>query len=214
MTSPLLKDIEIAGTTLDRYFHVCALFDSRDQEYAVLESYYREGLLGGEKAIHIVDAHLREDHRARLGKMGIDVPSCEHGTQLEVLTPEQTYLDGGTFSPQKMLVTVDSIIQDARARGFPRTRIMGNMGWALDEGPRSERLIEYEALVNEVLTRTKQPAICVYDVSRLSGAILLDILRTHPLTLVNGVVQTNPYFTPPELFLNELTLRQKARPQA
>jgi hypothetical protein len=214
MSQQALKNVEIAGTLLDRYFHVCALFNSREQEYAVLESYYREGLSEGEKALHIVDREIRDDHRARLDTMGVDVSSCEACGQLEVLTPEQTYLEGGEFEPQKMLVTVDTVLRNAHAQGFPRTRIMGNMGWALDDGPRSERLIEYEALVNEVLTRTRQPAICVYDVSRLTGGMMLDILRTHPLTLINGVIQTNPYFTPPDIFLDELKSRRRSRAQA
>jgi hypothetical protein len=91
---------------------------------------------------------------------------------------------------------------------------MGNMNWALDDGARSERLIEYEARVNEVLTRTRQPAICVYDTSLLSGAMMLDILRTHPLTLVNGAVQSNPFFTPPEVFLEELQKRRRPHASA
>jgi MEDS: MEthanogen/methylotroph, DcmR Sensory domain len=213
MSTATLKRVEIAGTPLDRYFHVCAFFDSRDQEYSVLESYYKEGLANGEKTLHIVDPKLRDDHRNRLGRMG-DVVACEDCGQLEGVTPAETYLQGGTFVPEKMLVTVDAVIAAARERGFPRTRIMGNMNWALDDGPSSERLIEYEALVNEVLTRTRQPAICVYDTSLLTGAMMLDILRTHPLTLVNGAVQANPFFTPPEVFLEELQKRRRPRASA
>lgn len=204
-----LEPVAIAGTPLERYFHVCAFFDSRDQEYAVLGSYYREGLDAGEKCLHIVAPDLCDDHRARLERIGIDVCGCERAGQLDIVTPAQTYLDGGEFSPDKMLVKVDAVIAAAREHGFPRTRIMGNMSWAQAKVPGSERLIEYETRVNEVLARTRQPAICVYDAAQLTGAMMLDILRCHPLTLVNGVVQENPFFTPPELFLEELRARAK-----
>jgi hypothetical protein len=89
MSTAPLKNVEIAGTPLDRYFHVCAFFDSRDQEYSVLESYYKEGLSNGEKTLHIVDATLRDDHRDRLARMGVDVPGCEACGQLEVVTPAE-----------------------------------------------------------------------------------------------------------------------------
>jgi hypothetical protein len=65
-------------------------------------------------------------------------------------------------------------------------------------------VLEYEVRVNEVLAREKQPAICVYDLRRLSGSMMLDIMRAHPLTLVNGVVHRNQFFTPPDAFLAEL----------
>jgi hypothetical protein len=85
---------------------------------------------------------------------------------------------------------------------------MGNMNWALDGPPGSEKLIEYEVRVNEVLAREKQPAVCVYDLSRLTGSLMMDILRAHPLTLVNGVVHRNAFFTPPAQMLAELRERE------
>jgi len=209
MPNRTLQRVSIAGTPLDSYFHVCAFFDSREQEYAVLESFYKEGLANGEKALHIVDPRLRDDHRTRLGKMGVNVHACEECGQLEVVTPAQTYLSGGSFEPYKMLVTIDTIIGAAEEHGFPRTRIMGNMGWALESETSSNQLIEYEARVNEVLARTRQPAICVYDIKRLTGSMLLDVLRTHPLTLVNGAVHSNPFFTRPEVFMAELQKRKR-----
>ncbi|HVW29900.1 MAG TPA: MEDS domain-containing protein [Polyangiaceae bacterium] len=204
-----LPDVHVAGTALDRYFHVCAFFDSREQEYVTLSSYYVEGIQAGDKELHIVDALLTDDHRSRLARMGIEVAAREASGQLEVLTPADTYLQDGTFDPDKMLVTVDGVLAAAKERGFPRTRIMGNMGWALADAPGSDRLIEYEAKVNDVLARTRQPAICVYDTARLSGTLMLDILRSHPLTLVNGAIHQNPFFTPPEMFLDELRRRPR-----
>lgn len=203
MTAPHAA-LSLAGSKLDRYFHVCAFFDSTDAEYSVLNSFYREGIDAGEKALHIVSADRLEPHRRELERAGIDVCGCEARGQLQILTPAETYLAGGTFNPDKMLLTVDEVLAKAKEDGFPRTRIMGNMNWALERVPGSDRLIEYEARVNEVLARTRQPAICVYDARKLTGTMMLDILRSHPLTLVNGAVHENPFFTPPETLLKEL----------
>ncbi|MFN2632358.1 MAG: hypothetical protein ABR610_02985 [Thermoanaerobaculia bacterium] len=40
---------------------------------------------------------------------------------------------------------------------------------------------------------------------------MLDILRTHPMAIVGGVLEKNPFFVPPEEFLLELRAREKAR---
>ena len=47
----------------------------------------------------------------------------------------------------------------------------------------------------------------MYDTANLSVTLLLDILRAHPLTLVNGVVHDNPFFTSPEQMLAEVRAR-------
>jgi hypothetical protein len=35
----------------------------------------------------------------------------------------------------------------------------------------------------------------------------MDILRTHPMVILGGVLQQNPFFVPPEEFLRELARR-------
>jgi hypothetical protein len=62
--------------------------------------------------------------------------------------------------------------------------------------------------VNEVLNRGKTPTICVYDVRRLTGSMMMDLLRAHPLAVMNGVVQENPFYTPAEELLRDLRQRR------
>lgn len=61
--------ISFAGAKLDKYRHVCAFFDTPDEEYRVLLPFIREGFDLGEKAFHIVDPKLREAH-IRRGRCG------------------------------------------------------------------------------------------------------------------------------------------------
>lgn len=35
----------------------------------------------------------------------------------------------------------------------------------------------------------------------------MDIMRTHPMVIVGGVLQDNPFFVPPDEFLRELRER-------
>jgi hypothetical protein len=40
--------------------------------------------------------------------------------------------------------------------------------------------------------------------------MMMNLLRTHPLTLINGVIQENAFYTPPAQMLEELRLRNAA----
>ncbi len=54
--------IHFSGATLAQDRHICAFFHSPDEEYRVLLPFIREGIERGEKAFHIVNPVLVEDH--------------------------------------------------------------------------------------------------------------------------------------------------------
>jgi hypothetical protein len=54
------------------------------------------------------------------------------------------------------------------------------------------------------LPQYKDSVICTYDLARFGGNIVVDIMRTHPMIIIGGVVQENPFFVPPDEFLREL----------
>lgn len=202
-----MKQLSIAGKALD-YFHICAFFNSKDEEYDVLCPFYKEGLEQGEKNMHIVDPSFAQEHRDRLGCGGIDVHRCETSGQLDVLSWQQGYFnEAGCFDKNAMLATLDHLTGSGRDAGYSGLRIMGNMDWALSDHPGAATLLEYEVAVNEVLSRNRQPAVCVYDISKLTGTMMMDLLRTHPLTLIGGVVQENPFYIHPATMLEELRSR-------
>ena len=42
----------------------------------------------------------------------------------------------------------------------------------------------------------------------------MDALRTHPVVIIGGILQENPFFIPPDQFLQELRERRSARKSA
>lgn len=202
-----MNNLSLAGTALDA-FHVCAFFNSKEEEYEVLCPYFQEGIAQGEKNLHIVNPAYLSEHKAQLNAGGVDVEHCESCGQLEVVPWQDAYFDeSGKFDKDRMLAVVDHLTGSGREAGFSRLRIMGNMDWAAADESGFDSLIQYEAEVNEVLAHNRQPAICVYDISKLTGAMMMNLLRTHPLTLINGVIQENAFYTPPAKMLEELRLR-------
>jgi hypothetical protein len=51
----------------------------------------------------------------------------------------------------------------------------------------------------------------MYDLAKFGGEIVVDIMRTHPMIIIGGVLQENPFFVPPDEFLRELRERSAAQ---
>ena len=147
------QPVHLAGSVLDRARHVCAFFHTRDEEYRVLLPFILEGFDHGDRAFHIVDPEHRENHLRRLGEAGIDVEAAEASGQLSVLRWQDAYLRGGHFDQNAMLALIEEVLAAGKAEGFPLTRLVANMEWALEDRPGVEDIVEYETRLNFVLPK-------------------------------------------------------------
>jgi hypothetical protein len=153
------RPIIFAGARLERHRHICALFNTRDEEYRVFLPFINEGLSQGQKAFHIVDPKLRLDHVERLQAAGIDVAAVEKTGQLELRTWEDSYLRGGHFDQAAMLALVEEVLAGGRRQGFSLTRLAAHMEWALENRPGVDDLVEYETRVNYILPKYPDPVL-------------------------------------------------------
>jgi hypothetical protein len=200
------------GTVLDRYRHVCVLYDSTDEEYRVLRPFIRDGFRKGDKAFHIIDARQRQDHLRRLEEFGIDVLASEGAGQLEVRGWEDAHLRPGWFDQHAMLGLVEEVLTDSRRRGFPFTRWVANMGWALGEYRGVTELVEYCTRLNHVVPHHEATVVCTYDLTLFSASSVIDVLRSHPVAVIGGIVHENPFYLPPDDLLRELRERREQPP--
>ena len=191
----------VAGMTLDRWVHACGLFSSRDEEYASLAPFIRDAIASEERMIVLGAPDELPTHREHMARRGVDVAGAEAGGYLKLVDWDASYLLEGRFEVGRMLNMVDALCRESVQLGYPRSRFIGHMEWALTGRPGTDGVIEYEALVNDVLDRHGHPAICVYDVTKFDAATIVDILRTHPVVIMNGVAQENPFFLPPAEFI-------------
>lgn len=199
--------LRLAGRTLTNTMHICAFFHSKEEEDQVMMPFYKEAYEQGEKIFHIVDPNKRQEHLSSCANCGIDVDKAQETGQLEVRVWEDAYLKDGYFAGERMIQMLEQVLADSSQK-FPRARLMGKMEWALEALPGVNEIIEYEARLNHVIPKYSDPVICVYDLNKHSGSVVLDILRTHPLVIVGGVLQVNPLFVPPDEFLEELKQRK------
>ena len=206
--------VQFAGGSLGGQRHICAFFNSIDEEHRVLRSFIKDGFDRGDKAFHLVDAKLREEHLKRLAEAGINVHRAIDTGQLEVRRWQDAYLRGDHFDQNAMLALIEEVLQSADTAGYPLTRLVAHMEWALLDKPGVDNLVEYETRLNYVLPKYDDPVICTYDLSKFPASMVMDIMRTHPVVIIGGILQENPFFIPPDQFLLELRERRSVRKSA
>lgn len=202
------EDIHVAGRRLNGVRHICAFFHSKREEIQVLKSFIQEGMESGDKAFHIVNPRARAEHFHCLMEAGIDVAAAERGGRLEVRGWDDAYLKDGHFDQDRQLRLIQDVLDTGKRQGYPHTRLMANMEWALEGCPGADDIVEYESRLNYILPKYDDPVICTYDLSKFGASVVMDMLRTHPVVIIGGFVQENPFYTPPDQFLQELKIRK------
>jgi hypothetical protein len=109
--------VQFAGGTLGGQRHICAFFNSIDEEHRVLRSFIKDGFDRGDKAFHLVDLEQREEHLRRLTEAGINVHRAIDTGQLEVRRWQDAYLRRDHFDQNAMLALIEEVLQSADTAG-------------------------------------------------------------------------------------------------
>src|SRR5258708_19769303 len=117
--------VQFAGGNLAGHRHICAFFNSIDEEHRVLRSFFKDGFDRGEKATHIVDPEKREEHLKRLAEAGINVQQAMDTGQLELRPWREAYLRGDRFDQDAPGAFIEEILQSGAAARYPLTPPVG-----------------------------------------------------------------------------------------
>ena len=194
------KSTRLAGATVPCPCHACAFFSSKDEEYRVMLPFMAEGFEAGDRLVNIIDPRDRDERVSRLKSAGVDVESAEKCGQIEMLPWERAHITEGRFDQHVMLAGLEQQEASGRDR-FPAMRLWSNQEWALEGYPGVEDIAEYECRFNYVWPKTNGIYVCVYDATKFSAEIMMQMMRTHPYVILDGVIRENSLYVPPDEFL-------------
>jgi hypothetical protein len=100
-------------------------------------------------------------------------------------------------------------LNDAENGPYAAVRTCGDMDWALKNLPGTDELMEYESRINLLTPKHECTLLCAYDVNKISGRAVADILATHTHVIMNGKIHKNPNYVEPFEFLQQLLRRPK-----
>ena len=207
--APAPRPIRLCGQQIPHAGHICAFFDSRDEKYAALAPYLADGIADGDRIINVVDASDRDDHVHALKHADVPIGEAMDRGQFQLLTAEETYLKDGAVDLDGMLELLRETLEAAERDGT-RVRTCGEMNWIGRSSMPTERVMAYEARVNEFVPTFQCTLVCVYDLAELRSGMVADILATHPSAIINGQLRPNPFFVEPAAFL-EMLCQRRAR---
>jgi hypothetical protein len=193
---PLSREFGLPGVEMEPGDHICAMYLGQQERDEIVLPYLRTGLRDGDKVVCVVETALSQ-LREQLGDE-VEVDAYLESRQLELLTVHQAYLRTPPFTTDAMIKFWDGRIGPALLGGeYAFARVTGEMPTELRTGADRREFFRYEAELNRYTGRYPQAVLCLYDLQRFGGGMLVDLLRTHPKLLMGGLVLENPHFRPP-----------------
>lgn len=174
--------------------HLCLIYETPEQQFAAAIPFLRDGLAREEQCLYIADERTIGEVREGLRGVGVDVEAEEERGALRIATKRQTYLKDGAFDPEAMVNLLRAATAEAVGRGYTALRATGEMTWALGPELGTDRLLEYETLLNRFFPGSRALAICQYNRRRFGPDIIYGVLRTHPIVILGDRVCHNPHY--------------------
>ncbi len=182
--------------------HICLIYETSAEQIAAVVPFLKEGLARHERCLYVADDGTVEAIASALVAAGVDVGHERKRDALWMLTKQDTYLRDGKFDPVTMIEFWRSAQTQALTDGFSGLRVAAEMTWALGQERVFDRLVEYEALLNDFLANSRSVFLCQYDRSRFDSSVIHDVLHTHPIAVIGDLVCPNPFYEPAEFVLS------------
>ncbi len=183
--------------------HLCLFYDNDAQRNRMITDLFRAGWDCGEQVAYVTDTRSVAQVYALFNEMNAFEPTLPTSA-FKVADAKTAFYPQGRFDPQDQLSAIAEFDTSARQQGYAGVRVSGEMSWSLREVPGAERVLEYEAKITDVLAQHQVTAICQYDLRRFDAQTISEVLKAHPVIIVNGQIMHNPFYTTPQILLQAL----------
>jgi hypothetical protein len=180
--------------------HICSMHTSVERRDDVLVPFLRDGLRAGHKCVaaltdsDFIGLQARLGSRATVGRWLVSRQLVLLGANVRVTSPE-------TSSVAKLVDFWESAQSSAEdAGGYEGVRVAAELNWWLPQVARMSQLLQFESILNRLSERYSAATLCMYDMTSLDGALIIDLVTTHPKLVVEGVWMDNPAYLPPGYF--------------
>jgi len=182
--------------------HKCLIYDGHPSEQLpVVVPLLTEGLKQGWRCLYLGDPPTLQMVDTALGSSGVDTG---HETRRGALifSADRSHLEGGGFDPSTMVQGLRTTIDGAVGDGYQGLCATGDMKWELGDEPNFDRLLEYEALLEQVFHEKPLWGICQYHRSLVPAGAVRDALLTHQAAYIGEELNhDNLFYVPPQLLL-------------
>lgn len=195
-------ELGVGNYTCNWGVHIAGLYETEEEIDQIIMGYMHQGDLDGDLQLYCPTERSAEDFVRLYGEHYPDC--CDHTSdpdRFQLVTTQELYYPDGVFSPWAMDEGLENVFAESQKNGPRNVRATAEMAWALEAVPGVEHLMAYESRLNYFIPGKPWISICLYNVSKFSGAMIMNVLRTHPYTISGGVITENPYYQNPDVWL-------------
>ncbi|HVH08611.1 MAG TPA: MEDS domain-containing protein, partial [Gemmatimonadales bacterium] len=192
--------IELGHPEVSR--HKCLIYDGHPSEQLpVVVPLLLDGLEHRWRCLYLGDPETVGMVDRALGAKGVGT-TRETARGALIFSSDRSHLVGGGFDPQVMVDGLRALIDGAVHDGFEGLCATGDMRWELGDDQNFERLLEYEARLEQVFRELPLRGICQYHRDVLPPQSVSDALLTHRSCYIGAALnRDNLFYIPPELLL-------------
>jgi signal transduction histidine kinase len=191
---------DLAWTEVSR--HKCLIYDGHpSQQLPVVVPFLTAGLQSSWRCLYLGSPETVQMVNVALRQRGVDTESeMKRGALL--FSSERSHLERGSFDARAMVDGICELIDNAVRDGFEGLCATGDMRWELGPDENFDRLIEYEALLEQVFREKPLLGICQYHRDVIPARTIREALVTHRTTYIGDTLnRDNLFYMPPELLL-------------
>jgi anti-anti-sigma regulatory factor len=174
------KERIVPAATARHGDHLCCAFDSPAQQEELVIDFVRAGLEQDDRVCYFADSNEPKYVLDLLRDGGIPVDRALDRRQLAVFTAEGSYLNQLPFTPERMLASVHTTVDDALADGYNGVHFLGEMDWATRGVPGAERLEEWEQLIAGFYDTRPATGLCQFGRGHFEAPRLKRLIDLHP----------------------------------
>jgi hypothetical protein len=179
--------------------HMCQIFSDDDERNGALIAFLLAGMQDGERAACFSERLDTGALAAALAGQGLCLEGFKRDGSLTLAGANEVYFRDDRFDPDRMLGLLTAYYDESRLAGRA-ARVIGEMSPAIGRIEGGHRLMEYECRVSLLLREKPIATVCQYEAAAFDGAMIMDILKVHPMMVVRGEVLHNPFYVPPVEF--------------
>ena len=184
--------------------HICGLYESESERDEIVFGFLRQGFYDKDLQLYCPHERTKENFIQDFSGFCPDCRDHMHDTnQFQILSAKDLYYPSGVFDPRDMDLSLNSFYKESQSSGKRNIRATAEMVWALEAIPGIEHLMAYESRLNYFIPGKPWISICLYNVNKFPGSIVMNVLKTHPYTISGGIITKNPYYVHPDKWLAE-----------
>jgi hypothetical protein len=183
--------------------HILQLYNKVAEISGVTARLLGVGLTAQEKCLFAGTPASVDEVEQALAKEGVDVEAAKASGQFVCISDRDQLLVNKRFDPYHLLSHHQTFIAQGLREGYRAVRISMDMTWLTNEIATPQQILKYEAASDAVFTFQNAPIIALmhYDYSKLPGALVVELLKLHPIAVVGKFIKRNPYYLNSEQYL-------------